>query len=644
MTRFCCLGLALLLVPHAAPAQDAEASAPAVAGQVTQVTLYRGQAQVRRAIEVEADRGPVELVVGPLPGAVVPDSLFAEAGEGVEVRAVRHRRRPAGAAPREHVRELDEQLAEIDQQLQRIERRLEVIERNGQSLDRVDQLLGPAALQHVAQGRMQLDAETVTGLTTFAFEQREHLAEVRLELDQQRDELQAQRQRLQRERQQVAGRSDQGRWLDEAVLFLDNVGGDAGTVTLTYLVNDCGWSPTYTVRADAAASSARVEFNALIRQLSGEDWDGVELTLSTATPALSAAAPALAAFHVGLAPRASQAPEFDLSEALSNTNAGGYGKAQQLRQQAAEFNRASARFDDNLDSSWAMNVAGNDLQLLEQLLPPEALQRLRLTTPDAGDAPSLTYRLGAPISLASRKDQQLVRVAALELPADFHHVAMPVLSPYVYREAELTNTSDTDLLGGPVSAYLAGRFVGRTEVPTVARGQTLVVGFGADPQLRTEKRLLHRSGDVQGGNRVVELHYELRLENFKDQPVTVRLKDRLPHARGENDLRVNLQDTSAELSDDPRYQELERPRGILRWDLDVPPSSPDAEALTVDYRYTIAFDKSLTLTNPLRTGGGGGGGGSLFGDEDGDTSGGAPGGDRGLREEFEALEKARRRQ
>ena len=66
------------------------------------------------------------------------------------------------------------------------------------------------------------------------------------------------------------------------------------------------------------------------------------------------------------------------------------------------------------------------------------------------------------------------------------------MDSYVYREAELANSSDKDLLAGPITVYLDGRFVGRGEIPTVARGQSFVVGFGADPQLRARRALCSR--------------------------------------------------------------------------------------------------------------------------------------------------------
>ena len=48
----------------------------------------------------------------------------------------------------------------------------------------------------------------------------------------------------------------------------------------------------------------RIEYNGLIQQMSGEDWSDVKLTLSTASPALSAAGPGLAPFRLTLVPGA----------------------------------------------------------------------------------------------------------------------------------------------------------------------------------------------------------------------------------------------------------------------------------------------------------------------------------------------------
>jgi uncharacterized protein (TIGR02231 family) len=103
---------------------------------------------------------------------------------------------------------------------------------------------------------------------------------------------------LQRKRGEItAGASKTER---EAVLFLQKQAAGPAEVRLNYLVNSCGWSPAYTMRSGADRKQVRIEYNALIQQLTGEDWSDVKLTLSTASPALSATGPGLAPFHVTL--------------------------------------------------------------------------------------------------------------------------------------------------------------------------------------------------------------------------------------------------------------------------------------------------------------------------------------------------------
>ena len=86
----------------------ASAAPQTTAGRVTDVTLYRNQALVTRNVDVKGAMGSVEVVVTDLPENISSDSLFAEGGDTVEVRAVRYRSRAVGEEPREEVRQLDE--------------------------------------------------------------------------------------------------------------------------------------------------------------------------------------------------------------------------------------------------------------------------------------------------------------------------------------------------------------------------------------------------------------------------------------------------------------------------------------------------------------------------------------------------------
>ncbi|MBC8869992.1 MAG: mucoidy inhibitor MuiA family protein [Planctomycetes bacterium] len=583
--------VALLLVALATP-NAASAQPTTEVGKVTTVTLYRGQALVTREIPLKAGQGAIEIVVGDLPERVVSDSLFAEGSPGIDVRAVRFRSQAVGEEPREEVRKLDEAIKEANEKAELLRKTQELLGKQTTYLDQLEGFVAPTAKTELSKG--VLDAEALEKITTFSFQKREEILTKQVENEKETKALEEQLSLLQRKRAELTdGSSHNAR---EAVVFVEKEADAPESISLSYLVESCGWSPSYTFRAGADRAEVAVECNALIHQMTGEDWGGVELTLSTASPAISAAAPGLAPFPVSLKSTGEQQGEQQAQQA-KQADLAVQAKSIRTRQQSAIMGfQNTLDLTSNIGANWDVNAAANDFQSLELVNPRAALQALKLDSEGPDDGPSLSYRLAAPVSLASRSDQQMVRILQTNLASTFHHIATPVLTSYVYREAKLTNTSEEDMLGGPITVYLNGSFVGRGEIPTVARGQTFVVGFGADPQLRARRELADRTDSVQGGNRELSFQYRLVVENYKDQPVNVSVFDRLPHTERAADVRINLDELEDALSDDKLYLRRERPKGIVRWDIEVAANAMGENARLIEYGYTVEFDRSFQLT------------------------------------------------
>lgn len=589
------LAVFVFCLPAAVLCSGSTAAATEAVGHVSQITLYQGQAMVTREIDFEDNAGALEIVVGDLPEQVVPASLFAEGNEQVEIRAVRFRSRAVGEQPREEVRQLDQQLRELQQQLDLAKRQQHLLGQRSQYLDKLEGFVATTANVELSRG--VLDAETLEHISNYSFEQREQIARKEVELKQRVEDIAAEMQLVQRKRDELTRGAK--KTVREAVLFLQKHAAGAAAIRLNYLVEGCGWSPSYTIRAAADRQQVRVEYNALIHQLSGENWDDVVLTLSTASPTLSACRPGLAPFHVALGP---------LAQANAQVALGGQVSRDKMRQQVdnlkglqTEYAQRAGNvmsFRDNSQLSWELNDVASKFQCLELTADRTMMSVLRGEAMVKGDGPSLSYRLAGTVSLASRSDQQMVRIAQSDLGSRFYHVATPVLTPYVYREAELLNDSDEDLLAGPMTVYLDGRFVGHGEIPTVARGQTFVIGLGADPQFRTRRELAEKQESVQGGNRELRIAYRLVVENFSDAPTQIRVVDRLPHAERTQDIRVTLGEMSDPLSEDKLYLRRERPMGLLRWEIEVPAGASGEDARLIEFKYTVEYDRKFEVTLP----------------------------------------------
>ena len=589
------LRAAALVLLFALPAatQTRPATQPAVAGRIVEVVCYETTALVTREVEVPAGAGLTEVTIGPLPQSLRADTIYAESdADGVRVLTTRYRQRVERDATDETVRELTAEVERLAGEIELAEARRQGIE---QDLAFVERLEGFAtAGLNEGAGDLDLQAGGFIEFATFITERRRDLLAQRVETSREIADLQEQRNAVQ-QRLGEAQAGGGGRVVREATVVVDNPDGAAATVRLAYLVNAAGWRPQYRLRAEADLDAATLEYLAAVFQNTGEDWRDVRLTLSTASPNLNASPPELDPVRVALVPGESEEARQRQVARASKSLKDAQQELQQAQsaygQQAGGFGGGGGELDEAADAGVdVLNVAANRVLEAEVLGdtsgPAVALQ----------EGQSVTFRLDGRVTVPWRDDEQLLEIARQSLSPDVFYKAVPVLTPNVYRVADLTNDGADArvILPGPCGVYLGGDFVGRTALPLVAVGRPFSVGLGIDPQLAVTRELVSRDSDVRGGNQVRRVEYLLRVENFKDAAVPVRLFDRLPTGpEGEeaNALGVELVTNTGELSDDADYLRDERPAGILRWDLDVAPGEP----AQVRFAYTLAFDRALEI-------------------------------------------------
>jgi uncharacterized protein (TIGR02231 family) len=207
---------------------------------------------------------------------------------------------------------------------------------------------------------------------------------------------------------------------------------------------------------------------------------------------------------------------------------------------------------------------------------------------------SVTYDLPGKLSMPSRSDQQLLTIASFKAKAEFLHIATPLLTDYVYLQADITNNSKTIMLAGPASMYLDGGFVGKANIELVTIGEEFTAGFGVDSQVRITREFKDKKVDTLWGNRVEEYDYRIAIDNYKNMTVKLQLLERIPYTEDE-DLEIENFKTNTALSKDPEYLRAERDKGILRWDLTLKPATTGRKGTIVTYRYTMKYDNDMSI-------------------------------------------------
>ncbi|VTR99623.1 DUF4139 domain-containing protein [Tuwongella immobilis] len=586
------LGVCLLMLAMA-PLGFAQAP-KAAASKIISVTVYPGTALVSREVSVPEGAGTMEILVSPLPEQTESSSLYATGGEGLRVLSTRYRATAVAEDTREEVRKLDAQIKTNQLNQQKLESELKTLEQNLALLTKME-VFTNATLATLSE-KGQLNSAGTLELANFVLETRGKMAKEQLTLAQSIEASKVDLSLLQRQRSEKAAGSS--RTERDAIITLDKGNAAPGKIQLNYLVNNVAWRPQYKIRSGKDKEPVTVEYLAMLTQMTGEDWTGVEIKLSTAQPMLNAAPPDLKVLDVAAVPLGPTGPGGQNGMPPGAYFPGGKVADEQLKQltDQSRQQRAAAQMNyNNLkteDGSRLANSAAALDSFRELLTPKDALTRD--TSSRVEDGPSVTYTLKGRVSLPSRSDEQVVEITRLELTPEFYYKAIPVLSPHVYRQATLVNKSEYVLLPGESTMYMGTDFVGRLQLPLVAIGKQFTVGFGVDPQIQVTRQLVDRTRTTQGGNQLIKFDYRIMVQSFKSTPVTLQVWDRVPYADG-NAIAVTMMTQKPELSKDPVYVRDELPKNLLRWDVNVQPGQNTDKPLVIDYTYRLEMALNVSI-------------------------------------------------
>ena len=569
-------------------------------GIITDVIVYHGQALVTRNIELKNTGDDVELLVENLPDNILPESLYALSNNGIQVLSVRYRVKEIEKDTRAEVQELDRQFEEYEKQLHKAKRDREFQTAAWNKFAKMWDLSLEGA--NVSLDRGAFSSENMKDFTTYLEEKHCGFHNRAVELELQIKDLEKQLAELNRRKKELARQHK--RMIRQALVYLHVPESSASNaVQLSYLVNGADWSPQYNLKADPDNSRVRIEYNAVVHQSSGEDWTNAGLALSTAVPALVASPPELQPMKIGLMTgkaRYRMAASGKEPQQMAGLEEAGMQQDYAYVDQTQQFGVLAQSRRSNIAKGIRAQRELNSIAINNQMIEFEADKRIMQQLKKQAvairrtEGISVMYNLPGELTLPSKSDQQLVAIAALDTPGEFVFVAAPLLTDYVYLQAEITNNSDTILLPGPASMFRNGQFVGNGDMKPATIGQTFTMGFGVDSQIQVTREFKDKKVDSFLGNRIDENHYRLAIDNYYDKPVSLRLTERLPWT--ENDeLAIELTDVSHPLSTDAEYLRTERDKGILRWDLELKPNTTGQNATIVNYSFTLKYDNDMVI-------------------------------------------------
>ena len=82
------------------------------------------------------------------------------------------------------------------------------------------------------------------------------------------------------------------------IILIDSPAAGEFELEVSYLVKKASWTPLYDLQVNTSENKLNLTYIAEIKQNTGEDWDNVPITLSTAKPGLGTLPPQLEPWHI----------------------------------------------------------------------------------------------------------------------------------------------------------------------------------------------------------------------------------------------------------------------------------------------------------------------------------------------------------
>ena len=324
----------------------------------------------------------------------------------------------------------------------------------------------------------------------------------------------------------------------------------SGRLTLSYVVTNAGWYPSYDIMVDDIKNPVSISYKANVFQNTGTPWNNVKLSFSNATPWISGDIPVQYPWFIDFY----TIPQPILRGRAANKSVTNAPVMMEVQPEAAKI--------DDYDPA----------------PPPQVQKQVGETT--------VTFDVAIPYTIPDNGQIQTVEIQRLQAPADYKYVTLPKKSLLAFLTANITNWAELSLQSGETTLYFENSFVGKTYLNVNQVTDTLTMSLGTDNSIivKREKRKDFTSRKVIGANKTETNSFLISVRNNKSTPVRITVKDQIP-VSSNSSITVEAEELSG-----GRYNSQS---GYVEWDLEMKPG--ESKLLILTYSVKYPKDQNIVL-------------------------------------------------
>lgn len=499
--------------------------------RITEVTVYPDSVLINRIANVKLSPGAHKVIFPNIIPEIDENSLRVSAQEAPEVKlfGAQVKKEFLEEVPSERIKHLQDEIRKLEDEAKKLENDKKILADKKNFLDSIrlfskEQI--PKDLVTKTPTAQELDS-TFKFLDTKLKENYGQVIETELKVRETQKKIEV----LRRELSQVAG--PQKKLKRSIVLDLETLRATTFNLKISYLVRGASWQPLYDARADFEKSEVEMVSYGIVRQKTGEDWQDVEISLSTAKPAIGGRMPYVSPWF--LRPYQPRPME---------KLAGGKVTLDIARQQ----------------ETIAPSIAEQELKEEDKYAAVE----------EKGIA--VVYKLPKKANIKSDASEHNLPIYSQILKADFEYSTCPRLVLSAYLGSHVTNAKDLQLLAGRVNIFLAGDFVGTSSIDNIGPGEEFDLYLGVDENVKVKREQIEKKVDdvliagIPALHRKTTFKYKTAIENYKNKKIKIIFFEAMPVSEDEK-IKVKITNVSLE----PKEKDWKDRKGVWRWELELEP-------------------------------------------------------------------------
>ncbi len=532
-----------------------------VQSDIVEATVYTDRAALTRRAEVKIPAGSHTLIFEGLPANFYQDSLRADGRSRAKVTfgAVSHKRVSSAdyIAPREKA--LNAQLVKLQDVRKSYQADKKALAVSKTFLESLGKNAALRENEKIAQ--VDLNPETWGAVSDNLTTKMAANLKRDLATDIQIRETSLQIQKVQAELNQLRTGQKQTHIVS---LPFESDSATTLTVDLSYQIGGAGWRPLYDARLDVKNADLDLIQYGSVWQRTGEDWEDVKLTLSTAQPSRGAGLPKLNPQWVSIfEPR----PQKRLQKS---------GQVMNMMADFAEVDSVSAAPAEDSLQRWRM-------------LQEERVESKRAVVNTEGFVAE--YAITGPATVKADGTQSKHLIGSFETENSLEVQVKPQYGLDAYLVAKTTLKGDASILPGQVSLFRDGAYIGKSNLPMLRPNDVQGLAFGIDDNVSVTRNILKDERSEAGiitKDAVIERHFTTEVKNLHKTAVKIALLETIPVSKDE---RVNVTIVNDKTTGG-YAQDIEDRKGVMRWPLELEPQ----ESAKVDLGWKVSWPKGKSLS------------------------------------------------